>query len=96
MRAFHRDEVWIALSLALATVMSIGWRFHEDMGQARDRVAQGSVLIKTRCGPIEYAETGGGWPLLAAYGRLWPFMAAAVAMTRGWLSQDHWRVGGSG
>ncbi|MBC7715464.1 MAG: alpha/beta fold hydrolase [Pseudorhodobacter sp.] len=42
--------------------------FNTDMQQARAHGAQGSVLIPTRCGPIEYQEAGSGVPLLAVHG----------------------------
>ena len=57
--------------LALALVSSailISWRFDFDMQRARARAAQGSVLVATRCGPIEYQEAGAGVPLLAVHG----------------------------
>jgi pimeloyl-ACP methyl ester carboxylesterase len=64
-----RRAVASAAGLALATAaVSIGWRFDRDMGLARDRVAHGSALIATRCGPIEYQEAGAGVPLLAVHG----------------------------
>jgi 2-hydroxy-6-oxonona-2,4-dienedioate hydrolase len=46
----------------------IWWRFDSDIQQARARVAHGSVLVGTRCGPIEYQEAGTGIPLLAVHG----------------------------
>lgn len=46
----------------------IWWRFDSGIKEARARVAQGSVLIATRCGPIEYQEAGTGVPLLAVHG----------------------------
>ena len=57
----------LALALLCAT-LSVKWRFDDDMQRARARAAQGSVLMATRCGPIEYQETGTGVPLLAAHG----------------------------
>ena len=38
------------------------------MQRARVHAAQGSVLLQTRCGPIEYQESGTGVPLLAVHG----------------------------
>jgi 2-hydroxy-6-oxonona-2,4-dienedioate hydrolase len=38
------------------------------MQLARAHVAQGSILIQTPCGPIEYQEAGTGVPLLAVHG----------------------------
>ncbi len=53
--------------IGIAAVV-IWWRFDTDIKQARDRVAHGSVLIATGCGPIEYQEAGQGVPLLAVHG----------------------------
>ncbi len=61
----------LALALALALVgaaLLIGWRFDRDMQRARAHAAHGSVLLQTRCGPIEYQEAGAGVPLLAVHG----------------------------
>ena len=57
----------LALALISAAIL-IGWRFNSDMQRARARAAQGSVLLQTRCGPIEYQEAGAGVPLLAVHG----------------------------
>ncbi|WP_411281556.1 alpha/beta fold hydrolase, partial [Gemmatimonas sp.] len=45
-------------------------RYGTDMrrARARARAAQGSVLLSTRCGPIEYQEAGTGVPLLVVHG----------------------------
>ena len=59
----------MALALALVGVAVItGWLFSRDMQRARAYAAQGSVLIATSCGPIEYQEAGTGIPLLAVHG----------------------------
>lgn len=59
----------LALVLTLVgAALSIAWRFDRDMKQARTRAAEGSVLLQTRCGPIEYQEAGRGVPLLAVHG----------------------------
>ena len=61
---------WLAL-LALALIsaaVSIGWRFDRDMQRAQAHAAQGSVLLQTRCGAIEYQEAGAGVALLAVHG----------------------------
>ena len=64
-----RRAVFALLSLALAgAALLIGWQFHIDMQRARAHAAQGSVLLQTRCGPIEYQEAGTGVPLLAVHG----------------------------
>ena len=63
----HRIVTGTAVSVAVAVIV-IGWRFEADMAQARDRVRRDSIVIKTRCGPIEYQEAGSGVPLLAVHG----------------------------
>ena len=55
----------VALVIAAALITS---RFSRDLQQARARAAQGSVLLQTRCGAIEYQEAGTGVPLLAVHG----------------------------
>ena len=57
----------LALAMVSATLL-VKWRFDDDMQRARTHAAQGSVLLPTRCGPIEYQETGTGVPLLAVHG----------------------------
>ena len=48
--------------------LSIWWRFDSDIERASARVAHGSTLVATRCGPIEYQEAGSGVALLAVHG----------------------------
>ncbi len=76
-RRVHRTamngSVRIAVSglitlILLVAVTLIWWRFDKDMKKAAARAAQGSVLMATRCGPIEYQEAGTGAPLLAVHG----------------------------
>jgi 2-hydroxy-6-oxonona-2,4-dienedioate hydrolase len=57
----------IAVSFLLA-VLLIWWRFDQDIKLATGRAAEGSVLIATRCGTIEYQEVGTGVPLLMVHG----------------------------
>jgi 2-hydroxy-6-oxonona-2,4-dienedioate hydrolase len=64
-----RRHPWLAAAgFVLAAVLLVWWRFHLDIEAARNRVAQGSVVIETRCGPIEYQEAGTGIPLLSVHG----------------------------
>ena len=64
-----RRAVLALLALALVgAALLTGWRFDRDMQRARAHAAQGSVLLRTRCGPIEYQEAGTGVPLLAVHG----------------------------
>ena len=62
-----RVGVKVSTALLGAAVL-IGWRFSSDMQQAHARAAQGSMLVHTRCGLIEYQEAGAGPPLLAVHG----------------------------
>ena len=50
------------------SALSIWWRFEQDIKNARARSAQGSMLIATRCGPIEVQQAGAGVPLLVVHG----------------------------
>jgi len=67
-----RRILFAALALATVSAMSaallLKWRFDNDMERARAHAAQGSVWLPTRCGPIEYQESGSGVPLLAVHG----------------------------
>jgi 2-hydroxy-6-oxonona-2,4-dienedioate hydrolase len=62
-----RIGVFVALALAVA-VFWVWTRFQADLAVAKARVAQGSIIVKTRCGAIEYQEAGSGIPLLAVHG----------------------------
>lgn len=46
----------------------IAWRFDGDIKIASAKAVLGSVLIATRCGPIEYQQAGSGAPLLMVHG----------------------------
>ena len=55
--------------LALSGLVLAVWsRFRADLADANIRISQGSAVIQTRCGPIEYQEAGTGIPLLAVHG----------------------------
>jgi pimeloyl-ACP methyl ester carboxylesterase len=53
----------VLLSLGVGLIC---WRFQTDMAATRLGVSQGSTVIETPCGAIEYQETGTGLPLLAS------------------------------
>lgn len=57
--------IGIALLVTIALVM---WRFNSDMQRARKQALQGSKLVQTRCGQIEYQQAGTGVPLLVVHG----------------------------
>jgi 2-hydroxy-6-oxonona-2,4-dienedioate hydrolase len=46
----------------------IWWRFDQDIKLAKTNAAQGSKLLNTHCGIIEYQEAGTGKPLLVIHG----------------------------
>ena len=58
----------VTFTVVLIAALLIWWRFNQDMQRATARAEQGSVLIATRCGPIEYQEAGSGVPLLMVHG----------------------------
>jgi len=57
----------IGVGSAVAAVL-IWWQFRTDIMAAGTRIAAGSKVIETPCGPIEYADAGTGVPLLAVHG----------------------------
>ncbi len=62
-------KIWVSGAIVVALATSwILWRFKSDINVARAKAAVGSVLIDTRCGPIEYQEAGTGTPLLMVHG----------------------------
>jgi 2-hydroxy-6-oxonona-2,4-dienedioate hydrolase len=58
----------VIFTVVLIAALLIGWRFDQDIKLAAARAAHGSVLVATRCGPIEYQERGAGVPLLMVHG----------------------------
>jgi 2-hydroxy-6-oxonona-2,4-dienedioate hydrolase len=69
MKLSMRWSVIALLALLLVgAVVLIAWRFNSDLAQARARAAAGSVLLQTRCGPIEIQEAGTGVPLMVVHG----------------------------
>ncbi len=55
-------------SVLLVAALFVGWRFDRDIKIAAARAAQGSLVAQTRCGDIEYQESGTGVPLLVIHG----------------------------
>jgi 2-hydroxy-6-oxonona-2,4-dienedioate hydrolase len=58
----------IVAGIGASIAAVIWWQFHTDIAAARDRAAQGSTVIETPCGLIEYQDIGSGKPLLAVHG----------------------------
>jgi 2-hydroxy-6-oxonona-2,4-dienedioate hydrolase len=52
----------------IAAALFILWRFDMDINTATARAGQSSQVVATRCGLIEYQETGAGTPLLMVHG----------------------------
>jgi 2-hydroxy-6-oxonona-2,4-dienedioate hydrolase len=65
-----RRTRWLATT-GIALVFASLWiasRFSADIKAASAKAAVGSLLVDTRCGPIEYQEAGTGTPLLMVHG----------------------------
>lgn len=65
-RRAHR--VLTATALAAAVGGLTYYRYQPDIARARARVATGSQIAPTPCGPIEYAVSGSGAPVLIVHG----------------------------
>ena len=65
-----RNTGWFYTTATVLVVAAlwIAWRFDSDIKAASAKAALGSVLVNTRCGPIEYQEAGAGKPLLMVHG----------------------------
>ena len=61
--------VLILAALFIAALLALIYAsYRRDIGRAYDRIATGSQIAQTRCGPIEYAVAGEGPPLLSVHG----------------------------
>jgi pimeloyl-ACP methyl ester carboxylesterase len=58
---------WLAVALLLAGG-AVWVAYHVQISAARERVASGSRIAQTACGPIEYAVVGTGPPILVVHG----------------------------
>ena len=68
MGLLNRRTFGIVAGIGISVAAVIWWQFHTDIEAARTRVAQGSTVIETPCGLIEYQDVGSGKPLLAIHG----------------------------
>jgi 2-hydroxy-6-oxonona-2,4-dienedioate hydrolase len=59
---------WLALAISIAAVFAVHSRYKRDVARAAERAARGSLLVDTRCGPIEVQQAGEGTPLLMVHG----------------------------
>ena len=66
------QRIWIFLGvsgIALAGLIVLTLSsYRNDLAAAERRVASGSQVVNTPCGPIEYAVEGKGTPVLAVHG----------------------------
>lgn len=67
-RRFLLITLALAIAIALGAAVLVKSRFDDDMQRALAHAVRGSVVLQTRCGPIEYQEAGTGVPLLAVHG----------------------------
>jgi 2-hydroxy-6-oxonona-2,4-dienedioate hydrolase len=58
----------IILLLAVVAVAAVYLDYRRDMGRTLERIAKGSQLAQTPCGPIEYASAGEGPAVLIVHG----------------------------
>jgi len=67
--ATSRRSLWPLLALAALAWACFGYgAYRRDLTVARTRVATGSQVALTPCGPIEYASAGAGPPVLVVHG----------------------------
>ncbi len=65
----QRKRLLVAAVLAMAALgVGLVVAFQRDLQAHRERIATGSRIVETRCGPVELAETGTGPPLLVVHG----------------------------
>jgi len=63
-----RIFAWVAAGAAVVALGVVTWFFQRDIQQARERIASGSEIAQSACGPIEYAVAGDGPPVLVSHG----------------------------
>ena len=63
-----RNTALVVLGAVVAGLGVVTHFYQRDIQQARARIASGSQIAQTPCGPIEYAVAGDGPPLLVVHG----------------------------
>jgi pimeloyl-ACP methyl ester carboxylesterase len=64
----HRIVAAVGLAAAVGAGLATYAAYRRDIRAARARIASGSMIAETRCGPIEYAVVGEGTPVLMVHG----------------------------
>ena len=67
-RTRFRNAAVIILGAVVVGLGVATYFYQRDIQQARDRIASGSQIAQTPCGPIEYAVAGDGPPVLVVHG----------------------------
>jgi 2-hydroxy-6-oxonona-2,4-dienedioate hydrolase len=66
-RLYH--TLLVGLGIAAGVSAGVGyWNYRQDLQKAQERVASGSHIAETACGPIEYGTMGSGDPVLMVHG----------------------------
>ena len=74
MAKFKNFLAAIPLGIAGAGAVNIAAHYYRDLFAANQRLRNlGSHVIDTDCGPIEYAQTGNGYPVLMVHGAMGGF-----------------------
>src|SRR4030067_2562040 len=63
-----RNTALVVLGAVVAGLGAVTYFYQRDIQQAHDRIASGSQIAQTPCGPIEYAVLGDGLPVLVVHG----------------------------
>jgi pimeloyl-ACP methyl ester carboxylesterase len=64
----------VLIGIAIVGIATVAVRYLRDIRAARKRLDNlGSQVIETACGPIEYAQTGEGYPVLVVHGAMGGF-----------------------
>jgi 2-hydroxy-6-oxonona-2,4-dienedioate hydrolase len=63
-----RNTALVVLGAVVAGLVVVTYFYQRDIQQARERIARGSQIAQTPCGPIEYAVVGDGPPVLVVHG----------------------------
>jgi 2-hydroxy-6-oxonona-2,4-dienedioate hydrolase len=58
----------VGLGVIVVALAAVTYFYQRDIQQAHDRIANGSQLAQTLCGPVEYAIAGNGPPVLVVHG----------------------------